>query len=81
MKKYLLIGLVTFFANNLVAQNQKIIGNWKENYHIVRDTMADAIEEINSDPEAYRTGFKKINSDNITYREVHSRCAKSPDFE
>lgn len=70
MKKYIVIAFVTFFANNVVAQNPNIIGNWKENYHLVRDTMSNGIEEINSDPQDYQSGFKKLSSEYVSYREV-----------
>jgi hypothetical protein len=71
MKKYLLVGLIVFFTNNLVAQNKEIIGDWKENYRTVADTLSSAVDIINSDPQAYRKGLKKLSSEYIDYREVY----------
>nr|WP_315197687.1 hypothetical protein [uncultured Flavobacterium sp.] len=71
MKKYLLVGLIVFFKGNIIAQNKRIIGNWKENYHMIADTTSNGMEEINANPEAYRKGNMKLSSEYIDYREVH----------
>lgn len=73
MKKYIIIGFILLFENSLVAQNKKIIGDWKENYHMVRDTTMNGVNEINSNSEAYKSGFKKLSSEYIDYREIHSK--------
>lgn len=71
MKKQIIVGLILLFTANSFGQNEKILGDWKENYHNVADTLSSAIDEINSDPEAYRSGFKKLSSAYIDYREVY----------
>lgn len=63
MKKYLLGGFIVLFTSSLMAQNKKILGNWKENYHCQIDTTSDDREKINADPEAYRLGYKKLEID------------------
>ena len=40
MKKQVLVGLMLFFTSILVAQNKKLVGNWKENYHTIADTTS-----------------------------------------
>jgi hypothetical protein len=53
MKKYLLVGLIVFFTGNLVAQNKKLIGVWKEDYHTIADTTdTGSIDYRNVYPES-----------------------------
>ena len=62
MKKYLLVGFMLFFASNLFAQNEKTVGDWKVvNYRTVIDTTFDGKQEINTNPEAYKKGSKKLS--------------------
>lgn len=72
MKKYLLVGLIVFFTSSLVAQNKKLIGDWKENFHTMADTTSNGIDEINNNPEAYRKGYKKLGGEYIDYQEVQT---------
>lgn len=70
MKKHLFIVLLIFFTIDLLAQNQKILGDWKEVYTTKIDTAYEAMEQIKTDPEAYYKGYKKISSKYISYQEV-----------
>jgi hypothetical protein len=71
MIKHLLIGVVFLFTSNLIAQNEKFIGTWQENYHIRKDTLDTGFDEINRHYQAYKRGDYKLSSDYVMYMEVY----------
>jgi hypothetical protein len=71
MKKYVLMNLIVFFTSNLFAQNEKTLGDWKLNYETEIDTTYNGIEEINSNPEAYKQGSKKLSSEYLALKEIY----------
>jgi hypothetical protein len=71
MKKYILIGVLFFITANIIAQNEKFIGSWQENYHLRKDTLDTGYNEIKKNYRAYRSGFLKLSLDYVMYMEVY----------
>lgn len=71
MKKYLLISFVLLASNNIFAQIDKIVGNWKEKQHMQIDTLDSGRELMNKDYKAYVKGHKQLDSDYTVIRDVY----------
>ena len=66
MKKYLCISLMLLISNNIVAQIDKIVGNWAEIKCVRTDTLDSGREILNKDWKAYVKGYKTLDPEKYT---------------
>ena len=71
MKNIFLLTLIICFANNLSAQNKKLVGTWKLVYENYIDTLDQGRVEINKDPKGYYKGSKILSSKHIQIKKVY----------
>jgi hypothetical protein len=71
MKKYILIGLMLLSSGNVLAQIDKIVGNWVEKQHMQVDTLVSAREFLDKDYNAYVKGYKILDPDYTVVRDVY----------
>jgi hypothetical protein len=67
MKKHLFIGLMLFFSATTFAQMDKIVGSWVETKRMTLDTINAGIEIMNQDYDAYKKGYKVLDSEYVGY--------------